>query len=188
MTGSEDRDLIERARAGDVEAFERLVRKYSRFGGAIAFGVVRDLDLAEDIVQEAFLRVYESLGTVRDPDRFRGWFASLVRRRAIDASRSRKAHAAIEDLPSEPAHKEEDGVSMAEEPVLRDERRKRVLDAIGALPDADRMVLVLKHMDGLSYKEIAEITGDSIASVESRLFRARRALRERLDGRFPRET
>lgn len=182
MAKSEDRELIERARRGDVGAFERLVGKYQRLGGAVAFGVLHDMELAEDVVQEAFLRAYEALGSLRDPDRFRVWFARLVRHRAIDFRRAERPQAALEDLPAEPARETAGELSEAEEPAARNERRERVLGAIAALPEADRTVLVLKHMDGRSYKEIAEITGDTVAAIESRLFRARRLLRAKLDG------
>ena len=76
--------------AGEPEAFEALVRKYNRVGGAIAYAIVGDFHLAEDVVQESFLRAFRSLSALREPDRFRFWFAELVRSRAIDALRRRR--------------------------------------------------------------------------------------------------
>ncbi|MBN1441566.1 MAG: RNA polymerase sigma factor [Planctomycetes bacterium] len=177
---SEDRDLVERVLAGDADAFTRLVRKYTRLGGALAFGVIGDYQLAEDILQDAFLKVYLNLESLRDPDRFRPWFCGIVRKQAIDVMRQlrgRVARAArLDDVEGFVAD-ESDSPAQG---LLRKEQRRKILREVRRLPPHDRLVLVLKHMEGLSYKEIAEVTHSSVSAVESRLFRARRALREKL--------
>jgi RNA polymerase sigma-70 factor (ECF subfamily) len=181
----EDKDTVEAILRGDVRRFEDLVAKYNRMGGAIAFGVLGDFQRAEDVVQEAFLKAYRSLRDLRDPRRFRVWFAEIVRSRALDSARRRReatlgdndegftrnAFRTVGGFPASPS---------AEEEQMRAEKRSKLMEAIGTLSVDDRTVFVLKHMDGLSYKEIAEATGASVSSVESRLFRARRALREKL--------
>lgn len=182
---SEDREYVERILSGEPELFELLVRKYNRMGGAIAFGIIGDFHQAEDIVQEAFLKAFRSLHALREPGKFKFWFAGLVRSKALDALRQRRGQkGAIQatgippGLPSSAAFGH--GPSLEEEEVAEDLRRK-ILDAIEDLPGEDRLVVVLKHMEGLSYKEIAEITGASLSAVESRLFRARQMLRQKLD-------
>jgi RNA polymerase sigma-70 factor (ECF subfamily) len=179
---NEDRELVARVLAGDLDAFDGLVRKYNRMAGAIAFGVCGDFQTAEDIVQEAFLKAFRSLGALKDPRRFRVWLAGIVRNKGIDCVRERKRHW---PMPSEEALAAADaGLFDADTPqelFLREEFRSKVLDAIRTLPEEDRLVVTLKHMEGLSYKEIAEITGTSVSAVESRLFRARRALRTKLN-------
>lgn len=174
---SEDREYVKRVLAGDSAAFEGLVHQYSRLGGAIAFAVLGDFGLAEDVVQEAFLKAYGALKTLREPEQFRLWFSGIVRRQAIDTLRRRKRHGANELQLMESA------ASVANEPderFLREERRRKVVEAMAGLSRDDRLVIVLKHLEGLSYREISEVTNASLSAVESRLFRARRTLKEKL--------
>lgn len=176
----DDRDNVERVLAGEVDAFEHLVRKYNRLAGAIAFGITGDVHLAEDVVQEAFLKAYRSLESLRRPERFRPWFSGIVRKQAIDAYRQRRARKTPRVSLDEVDEASAVEPITPESRLLREEQRRRILAAMDSLPSADRLALVLKHMEGLSYREIAEITHTSVSSVESRLFRARRALREKL--------
>jgi RNA polymerase sigma-70 factor (ECF subfamily) len=179
---SEDRELVDRARAGDARAFERLVAKYNRLGGAVAFSVLADLSMVEDVVQEAFFKAYRSLATLRDGARFRLWFVEIVRRRSIDLRRTRRPLRSIDDLEEElPARLVVDERDLPDA-LVREEEREKVLEAMAELKEADRLVVALKHLDGLSYREIAEITGETIPAVESRLFRGRRLLRAKLRG------
>jgi len=185
---SEDREYVERILSGEPEFFEHLVRKYNRMGGAIAFGIVGDFHQAEDIVQEAFFKAFRSLRTLREPGKFKLWFIGLVRSRSLDALRQRRGQKAAihatgvpHDLPSTAMFHSGATPGSVEDEELREELRQKILDAIEDLPGEDRLVVVLKHMEGLSYKEISEVTGASLSSVESRLFRAREALRQKLD-------
>jgi RNA polymerase sigma-70 factor (ECF subfamily) len=187
---SEDKDLVERILAAEPRAFESLVRKYNRLGGAIAYSIVKDFHLAEDVVQESFLKAFRSLHGLREPEKFKYWFAGLVRSKAVDLLRQRRSRAAAElpecDVGRRGLRQDLAGAAAApaaasgEEELLREESRARILEAIGDLPEEDRLVVVLKHMEGLSYKEIAELTETSVGAVESRLFRARQALRKKL--------
>jgi RNA polymerase sigma-70 factor (ECF subfamily) len=187
---SEDREYVERILAGEPEVFEALVRKYNRMAGAIAFGIIGDFHEAEDVTQEAFLKAFRVLHTLRDAGRFRGWFAGLVRTKALDALRkkgSRTEVGVVEDAVSveasglaERLHGVGQFRSLEDDPA-REESKQKVLEAIRELPREDRIVVTLKHMEGLSYKEISDITGASVSSIESRLFRARQQLRKRLD-------
>jgi RNA polymerase sigma-70 factor, ECF subfamily len=182
---TEDREYIDRVLSGEAAAFDVLVRKYNRMAGAIAFGIVRDFAVAEDIVQEAFLKAYRNLSTLRDLDKFRVWLAGIVRSQAIDWKRRKKNKLAIpfsKAFPGDDESPEEvlEGPS-SEDLAVRRELREKILEAIGGLPEEDRIVVTLKHMEGLSYKEISELTGASVSSVESRLFRARQELRKKLD-------
>ena len=172
----EDREFVEHVLAGETEYFEPLVRKYNRMAGAIAYSVLGDFQAAEDVVQESFLKAFRALGTLRDPDRFRAWLAGVVRRKAIDVKRARR-DLPTADLEGHPLLR----ARSVEETTIAEEGRDRILAAIESLPEEDRLVLVLKHMDGLSYREIAEVTGATVSSVESRLFRARRCLKDKLN-------
>ena len=195
---AEDREYVERVLAGEPEVFEQLVRKYNRLGGAIAYGVLSDFHLAEDVVQDAFIRAFEALDSLKEPGRFRVWFAGIVKRRSIDVLRQRKnpriRAASLEAGGSDAG----DGGSLGStvssdsrrpgqspddsqlDAAVHAERRRQVLECISGLDENDRIIVSLKHMEGLSYREIAELMETSVSAVESRLFRARRVLRKKL--------
>src|SRR5262245_46629443 len=173
---AEDRDYIDRVLAGEKGAFDGLVRKYNRMAGAIAYGIVGDFAAAEDIVQEAFLKAYRSLDSLRELDKFKLWLAGIVRSRAVDWLRSRKATWAVPFSQAFPDGVEEGNghgprpaasSPPVEERFQEAELREKVLEAIRSLPEEYRMVVSLKHMEGLSYKEIAELTGSTVSAVES---------------------
>ena len=184
---AEDRDLVQRALAGETGAFDGLVRKYNRMAGAIAFAIVGEWATADDVVQESFITAYRGLAGLRDQGKFKVWLAGIVRSRAIDAIRRRRScpttpfgrsfaggddDASEDSLPS---------VAGPDNAYARREVAEKILEAMGSLPEDDRVVVTLKHMEGLSYKEIADITGSTVAAVESRLFRARKELRRLLE-------
>ena len=195
---AEDREYVERVLAGEPEVFEQLVRKYNRLGGAIAYGVLSDFHLAEDVVQDAFIRAFEALDSLKEPGRFRAWFAGIVKRRSIDVLRQRKnPRIRAASLEAGGADAEEGGSlgstvsSDSRRPgqspddsqldaAVHAERRRQVLECISGLDENDRIIVSLKHMEGLSYREIAELMETSVSAVESRLFRARRVLRKKL--------
>ena len=188
---AQDREYVERVLSGETEVFERLVSKYNRLGGAIAYGVLRDFQLAEDVVQDAFLKAYRSLGTLRQPERFQVWFSGIVKKRAIDVLRQRRSFSqrALSLDSGKGSDSDEDAGSMdpsddsepLAEQFVRAEKRQKILEAIESLSESDRSVVVLKHMEALSYREIATLTGSTVAAVESRLFRARQILRRKLN-------
>ena len=195
---AEDREYVERVLAGEPEVFEQLVRKYNRLGGAIAYGVLSDFHLAEDVVQDAFIRAFEALDSLKEPGRFRVWFAGIVKRRSIDVLRQRKnpriRAASLEaggadageggslgsTVSSDSRRPEQSPDDSQLDAAVHAERRRQVLECISGLDENDRIIVSLKHMDGLSYREIAELMETSVAAVESRLFRARRVLRKKL--------
>ncbi len=195
---AEDREYVERVLAGEPEVFEQLVRKYNRLGGAIAYGVLSDFHLAEDVVQDAFIRAFEALDSLKEPGRFRAGFAGIVKRRSIDVLRQRKnpriRAASLEaggadageggslgsTVSSDSRRPEQSPDDSQLDAAVHAERRRQVLECISGLDENDRIIVSLKHMEGMSYREIAELMETSVSAVESRLFRARRVLRKKL--------
>lgn len=182
----EDKQYVEGVLAGDPGSFERLVEKYNRMGGAIAYGVLGDYQRAEDVVQEAFFKAFRALGKLRDPARFKVWFAEIVRTDAIDKLRRRRERP-LSTVDASTLPQESPFDITPEDEQARRETLQKIHDALRTLGEEDRIVLVLKHMEGLSYKEIAEVTGSTVSAVESRLFRARRGLRKKLGSTQMRE-
>ncbi len=191
----EDQETVAWVLAGEPERFESLVHKYTQLGGAIAFGILGDYQLSEDVVQEAFFKAFRSLPALKDPGKFKVWFSGIVRSTSLDQVRRRQSRGDlgarqnagqnvrqnVQKRGGGPiANESEAPGSPLLEVQVREERRVKVMEIIRQLPADDRMVIVLKYMEGLSYKEVAEIVGSSVSAVESRLFRARQVLKSKL--------
>lgn len=170
-----DRPLVERARTGDAEAFEHLVRRYLRTAHTIAVGILGEAADAEDVCQDAFITALEQLDTC-DPDRFAGWLMRIVRNRAISVQRQQRVR---HSLPLEWAT----GAAGSESPE-RDRAlgalRDRLMAAILPLPQRQREVLLLHDLEGWRHREIGEVLGIPEGTVRYTLHHARRAVRERL--------
>ncbi len=175
-----DQQLVDQARRGDQTAFRALVEKYQRKVFAVALGIVRDSDDAKDLCQEAFLRAYRGLDRFDGDAQFFTWIYRIVHNLAIDHLRKQRAPA----LPLEGTER----VIAAEDHVDINPLRKlasrrlgeRIQAALATLTPAHRSVLVLREIEGLSYKEIAEVMECSIGTVMSRLFHARKNLQREL--------
>lgn len=173
----EDRDaqLMVRAASGDLAAFEELVIRNQSAAWTLAFHYLRDAAEAEDIVQEAFLRLLKAAPRYQPTARFRAYFNRIIVRLCLDF-RSKRHPVYRESLP--------EGADTAKDPeaVLRNEEIANELRrALDDLPPAQRMVLLLRHLEGFTYSEIAEAMSTSAKAVDSLLQRARQALRVRLD-------
>lgn len=178
----EDDELVLRFQKGDRRAFERLVAKYSNYVASIAFNVVGDPHIAGDMAQEAFVKVYKKIQHLDNPRRFKGWLFSIVRSTCIDYLRKERIKPCSLDKLSD-----EDGI---EPPLDRrrgahasaelEEMRERLLSVISMLPKIYQQIILLKHLRNMSYKEMSEFLGVPVATIESRLYRARIMLKERL--------
>jgi len=179
--------LVVRSQAGDTAAFELLVARHTRFAGSIALAVVSDYHAALDVVQEAFVKVLSKLDSLEDPRRFRSWLRNVVRSTALDSLRRKKvAGRSGEPLPGGDEESEPlpSPALSPEELLEQSELRAQVREVVGTLPESQREVVILKYLEGLSYEEIADATGLTVSTIESRLFRARNSLRARLSARF----
>jgi RNA polymerase sigma-70 factor, ECF subfamily len=184
MVDEDDLALVERSRDGDPEAFRALVVRHQRKAYAVALGIVKDPDLAWDVAQEAFVRVHQHLGEYKADAAFSTWVLRITSNLAIDVLRRERQgrRAALEDVP-EPALAEGSSGVLAttlgvdpQETVLRRELADRITEALAALPEAHRTILVLREMEGLSYEELAERLGIPRGTVMSRLFHARKKM------------
>jgi RNA polymerase sigma-70 factor, ECF subfamily len=167
--------LVERARRGEADAFEALVRRHLRVAYATAMSVVGDAQEAEDVSQDAFVTALERLDDC-DPPRFTAWLLRIVRNQAISAQRRRRVRSA---MPLEAAG----DVASSSDPG-RDEARSRLRGQLAAaldgLGETQRQVLLLHDLEGYKHREIGEMLGMPEGTVRYTLFQARRAARERL--------
>lgn len=171
--------VIEAVCAGDRYAFGELVRRHDRWVRGVAYGVLGDRDGLEDVVQQVWTSAWLRIGELRDTTRWRPWLYRLARNAAIDAGRERtRKRNRFQTLEVDAAAG--GSTSPAETGRQGDERHREVLAAIQALPALYREPFVLRHLSGWSYADIAEAMGMPVDSVETRLVRARRLLRDTL--------
>jgi RNA polymerase sigma-70 factor, ECF subfamily len=179
-----DADLLPRCRAGDEAAWRELVTRHTRRVFGLAYRFTGRVDEAEDLTQEVFVKVYQTLGRYRESDGpFGGWLMAVARNHAIDNYRRRKQErlrraddpAVLETV----AARDEHPIAGLE----REERSRLVHSGLRALPPDLRLPLVLCDLQGLPYEEIASALGIPLGTVKSRINRARVELAKRLLGR-----
>jgi RNA polymerase sigma factor (sigma-70 family) len=179
----EERRLVASAQRGDVENFNALVRLYEGRVYNLCYRMLGDPDSAADAAQDAFLSAFRNLRSFRGGS-FRSWMLRIATNTCYDALRVRKRRPAISlDMDAD----EDDDTSplqiadAAESPTdfaLRRELAMAIQHGLGALPDEQRVILVLSDIEGLAYEEIAQITNTNIGTVKSRLSRGRARLRD----------
>jgi RNA polymerase sigma factor (sigma-70 family) len=166
---------VARARAGDTAAFGRLVRAHARGVNATTLSVTLDVARAEDAAQDAFVRAWERLPELGDPERFGAWVRQIARNRARDLVRAdvrAVARGAAEAAPAEVSDPEAEHAAKQAAALLA--------EALAGLSEAEREAVLLTYRDELDSVEVAERTGATDAAVRQRLLRARRRLREHL--------
>jgi RNA polymerase sigma-70 factor (ECF subfamily) len=172
-----DRELLSQNRAGNDQAFTDLHNKYRRRLLAYCYRLLQDPVTAEDVVQVSFTKAYESLSTLDKPELFFYWLFSIARNEIYGHIRKTRKNGTQHSI------EEEDDIWTEETPheqLVRKETAEIVERYLNQLKVEYREVLVLRQYEKLSYAEIAAITGDTVSSVESRLFKARKALAKKL--------
>ncbi len=156
--------LMDAARAGDLDSFGALCEQYSAPLVAVAYGVLRDHQLAEDAAQEAFARGLVSLRKLKDSAKFAPWLAHICRNVAVDMMRNR------------PPQVRGDGLSPTPDRGEDDSTNRIVREAIDSLPAGLREVVILRYYSDCSYERISAVLGLSKMSINGRLTRAKRKL------------
>lgn len=185
-----DPELVRRAKAGDLGAFETLTTRYERRVFTLALRIVRQEQDAEDVTQQAFLSALENLGGFREAASFATWLFRIATHAALKVLRKRRGLATI-SLDEATAPDEHDGPvphpefiadwRQSPEHLVEQNETRRLLDqALGRLDEKHRLVFLLRDVEGLSIKETAGALGLSQANVKVRLLRARLQLREDL--------
>jgi RNA polymerase sigma-70 factor, ECF subfamily len=169
-----DGDIVRAVLAGDRERYAQLVERYRDRYARYAARMLGSADAAEDAVQDAFVRAYDQLAQCKDPEKFVGWFFLILRNRCFAERRRSRAEASLEAAESVAAADRTDGGAETAE------RRRALQLALLALTPDQREVFVLKHVEGLSYGEIAERLSTSVPSLKMRMHRAYDKLREEL--------
>lgn len=171
MTDETDAALVVRCRNGDRTAFDTLLTRYARQIFSAAFRILHHREDSIDVTQTAFLRAYEHFDRYDPAQRFDSWLYRIAVNEALDLVRSRRpseslAEDAVDEQPS------------PEEAAVHDQDDRLMQGALMQLKVEYRVVIVLKHLQGCAYEEIADILECPVKTVKSRLFTARQALRD----------
>jgi RNA polymerase sigma-70 factor, ECF subfamily len=162
----DDRVLVEAAQAGDLDAFEALVRRHQAAVYRVALRMLGSSADADDVTQDTFLRAWRALSRYRGDSALTTWLYRIVTRRCLDVIGHRRPTVAIED-----DHRDERGDPVAA--VEQRERLRAVARQIQALPADQRAALVLREFEGLSYEEVAGVLETTVPAIKGRIHRAR---------------
>ncbi len=181
LSQQDEQALIQRCLAGEVEAFEPLVEKYRQRVWRLAYQILHDREEAWDCAQEAFVRAFHSLPAFRGQAAFYTWLFRITVNLATDRHRARGAQArafGAERVPEEEwARTTPDPGTRPDQAAARAEQRERIRQALDALPPKARTIIMLSDIEGLSYREIADVLNCPIGTVMSRLHNARQRLK-----------
>ena len=178
-----DQLLIEEILKGKSSIYELLILKYQNQLFATVINIVKDEDLAQDIVQEAFLKAYESLNSLRDRNQFYPWIKRIAINESLMKIDRNKRYVDMYDESQEEDDYFFNSITDEKNPekeLIDEEMRRYVRKYVESLPSKLRTVIILREVEDLSYEEIAEILNIPIGTVGSRLFNARQIIKERL--------
>jgi RNA polymerase sigma-70 factor (ECF subfamily) len=173
-----DLELIQNTGQGDEKAFEQLMKKYEQAVFSTIYRYIGIRDDVEDLAQEIFVKVWKNAKKFKGKAKFSTWLYRIVVNHCLDYKNKHKYDPASLDQITDKG-KVPKSLQISTD---HDQNRniKMVKKALGELPERQRMAIILAQYEGLSYKEIAESMKVSVSSVESLIFRARRALRKKL--------
>ena len=179
----EEAIAIERCRRGSPDAFEVIVRRYMKKAYFIALGLVGNRDDALDLSQEAFFRAYDNINRLHSERKFFPWFYQILKNLCFSHLRKKsyRRTTAIDDIGEEQIADDCDEAFGPEAVAERNELKTRVWQAIGKLDNKHREVIILRHFQNLSYEQMARVLFCGKGTVMSRLYYARRKLKEKLD-------
>ena len=172
-------ETIHKIRKGDKPAFRRLVEEYQQAAYRLSFRILCDEEEAQDAVQESFIKVWMSIGTFNMSKKFTTWIYRIFTNTALDKYRSRKRrnHAPMETVPEKIAEIYDAGF----ENDYHNREMAALIQAVsGGLPETQRIVFILRDIEGLDSEEVEVILGMKEDSVKSNLYHARKAIREKI--------
>ena len=184
-SSEQDRRLIERALAGEQAAYEALVQKYERGLTHHIRRLVRRPDDVEDLVQETYIKAFGALDTYAPQFAFSTWLYKIATNHAIDYLRKRRVPTVSLDKPVQTREGEmqievADSTFRPDRPIVEDQRKTILQEAVDALPEKYHRVIVMRHQQEMAYEEIAEQLGLPLGTVKAHIFRARELLNKYL--------
>jgi RNA polymerase sigma-70 factor (ECF subfamily) len=176
-----DVELVQKALAGDLDAFGELVNKYQSAVYGLAFHLVGNFADAQDLAQEAFIKAFQNLSQLKDYTKFAHWLKQITANTCHCWLRQRQREISRLGFLYEIDEQSEGGhIATPDEIVESKERIQMVRQAMNTLSENNRIVLTLFYMDGLSYGDISEFLGLPVSTIKSRLHHARKKLKEKM--------
>ena len=182
----ENKLLVEKARKGDMSAFEQLILNHEKIVYNVALRMFNNIEDAKDIAQEVFIKAFRSIENFDGRSSFSTWIYRIAMNTCIDETRKRKGKASVsleEEMSDEDGSWKQqyaDDGDTPEESMLRQEGQHEIMRALERISPDHKLVIVLRDIQGLSYDEIAEITDLTLGTVKSRISRARLQLKQEL--------
>ena len=187
-----DLGLVKRVKAGDYQAFDLLVLKYQSRLISTAFKFVKDLQIAEDLVQDSFIKSFKSIGSFREDSSFYTWIYRITVNTSKNylVSKKRKDELLQTDISKEENHVIEPiDKDTPEDFFYANQLHKIIIESLNRLGEDTKTALTLREFDGLSYEQIAEVVNCPVGTVRSRIFRGREviddAIKEYRNGHQP---
>jgi RNA polymerase sigma-70 factor (ECF subfamily) len=178
--------LIKRSQKGDINSFEELIKEYKKIAYNIALKMLKNKEDAEDVSQEALIKVYKSINRFNMDSSFKTWLYRIVVNTCLDHVRKNKENPISIDQPIRSGHDEfymdvEDNRPTPQEVLETKLTQKMVMDAVNELEDDFKSIIILRDINDLSYEEISEVLECNIGTVKSRISRGRQKLKEILE-------
>lgn len=176
MPAADEQQLILQAQKGSHEAFRALVERYMKQAYNVAYGFVNDHDDANDIAQESFVRVFQSIGSFRGDARFGTWLYRIVANVSLNRMKQKKRKMVHEETNNEIMMQAGHNLFTVQDADIQ----MHVERALHQLPTLQRAVVILRHIDGLSTRQASEILKCSEGTIKTHLYRGLKKLRQKL--------
>jgi len=185
----DERQLVELLKKGDETAFKTIVETWQKMVFNTALGIVQSAEDAEDIAQETFVQVYQSIGGFKGESKFSTWLYRITVAKALDHERRKKRKkrfAFVKSLFGEDSQVVVHPPDFHHPGVVLDKKESaaELFKAIAGLPENQRIAFTLHKVDGLSYQEVSDVMNASVSSVESLMHRAKTNLRKKLEDHY----
>ncbi|MBK7096405.1 MAG: sigma-70 family RNA polymerase sigma factor [Saprospiraceae bacterium] len=184
MRSTEDTILIEKTLSGDLNSFERIVRKYNSIVFTLALRILKNREEAEETAQDVFMKAFRSLRSFNSKSKFSTWIYRIAYNESVNRLRSQKKYSETNEL------NENLQIGFYDPRTEHDteDEKKIILDSLLTLPETERIIITLYYYEDMPVKEIAEITGMTESNVKVRLFRSRQKLYDELKGKLEYES
>lgn len=173
-------ELVRRCIAGEPEAFDRLVREYMNTVLGLAYNYTGDYHTAQDLAQETFIQAFQSIEKLRDGSRFKIWLLRIARNKCIDHIRRKPRWLSLDETRELRREAFSKAAAAGEPDGGEGFTEEDLISVLQSLRKDYREIFVMKHIDNLSYREIAELLHMTVSAVGEKLYRVRSMIRERL--------
>lgn len=169
----EDVKWVRQVLAGDKQAYAHIINKYKNPLYAVILRMTRNPQDAQDFVQEAFLKIYRQLGKYKETGTFSSWLYRVAVNHCLDEFRKKR----LQTVSGESIEEQLTEKNHPEIIFLKKEQQRQLERLLAALPDDERLIILLRYTNELSYEEISEVTGISLSTVRNKLHRAKKKMR-----------